>query len=74
MADEIARREIARLLHVPPMTTEMRTDVDAATSILERYGVACSTAAETRARARVLARMGEFSADERELLIAYGWL
>jgi hypothetical protein len=72
MTDESARREIARLLHAPP--PEMRTDVDAITTILDAYGVQCATAAETRARCRVLARMGEFTADERELLLAYGWL
>jgi hypothetical protein len=46
----------------------------AAERILRSYGVWCATAAETRARAMVLARMGEFTSDEREILINLGWL
>jgi rhodanese-related sulfurtransferase len=43
-------------------------------AILRRYGVLCSTAAESNARAKALARMGEFTAREREILLTAGWL
>lgn len=48
--------------------------VTSAESIIASYGVACPTAAETRARVGVLDRMGALSADERRILRGAGWL